>query len=295
MTDYPRRKRPPKYRKKNNISRALSRLLDKYLKNETNDSHPYRNRNLPPARGPPSSGYRSSGNRSAYSPRNYMHYKPVEDAKLPRPDRLEPSYPRESKPIVQSLPQPRHGPDIEELLKRLEDSSDDRLVEKVIQRLEYESQTIEKDVIADSDKTGFENVEKDTSVDTALKTIDAETSNKEPEKNLLEPIAEPLSHEDELEGRIATGELDWLNEELDETFVELTNIEDKAELQDVLVLEKTEPIEQAGSGKSVAPLPETETGLHPLEPEPLLADIIDPVAKLEPDIQEEAEEEGEPF
>ena len=61
----------------------------------------------------------------------------------------------------------------------------------------------------------------------------------------------------------------------------------------MLVLEKTESIEKAGPGKSVAPIAEVETGLHPLEPEPPLADIIDPVAKLEPDLQEEPEEEGE--
>ena len=296
MADYPRRKRPPKNRKKDYIVRALSRLLEKYLKDETDDSNPSTPRNLPPARGPLSSGYRRpSGHGSAYSPRYHMHYKPVEDAKLPELHKREPSYPRESKPFVQSLPQPRHGPDVEELLRRLEDSSDERLVEKVLQRLEDESQTTEKAVIADSDKTGLENTEQNASVDTVLKATDASASKeKELEKNGLEALTEPLSHKDELEGRIATGELDWLNEELDETFVELTSIEDEGELQDVLVLEKPAgPVEHAGPEQPIAPVPEVEPAIRPSELEPPLADIIDPIAELEPDL-EEAEEEGEP-
>lgn len=273
MPDYKTVKRPPNYREGDYILRALYKLLDKQYGTRRKPSRtpsPYR----PPA--PPRPSSRGSGRASYSSQQRYSNNPPKENL---LPKRSEPSYPRESRPYVQSLPQPRTEPDVDELLKQLEQRFDDRLVEQVMAKLDAESNAVETEASANPVESKAETEKATDSSDVALAeaapdTKDAVAEEAAPEPS--EPEPEPL---DDFE----LDDLEWLDEEVrglvveaedgESAFVTLEALEAGLEpAQDTPVSEPTELVQ-----------PELATPLGPLVE-------VDPLKQLEPGVAEMEEE-----
>jgi len=303
MTNNRKEKRPPRYENDDYVLRALYKLLSKYFGTKRSPSNPsYSQR--PPRRGSGggTGGYRgSSGSRGSYAPRSYRpSYSHGQGSPSTPPRRPEPSYPRESRPYVQSLPQPRTEPDTEELLRRLEQKVDDRLLEKVMERLEAESKAVEEAVKADS--TEPETTEtadgvaprsgESIALETKQETESVEAGMAEQEAN---PVAEPEPLESDLYDRLDPSGLDWLGEELEGLTVEVTDLDTEPVTPSLELLDDVAPDIVNDLAPKSAGLVKPELELAKLfEP---LSELVDPLKPLEPGIAEleEEAEEAEPI
>ena len=210
--------------------------------------------------------------------------------------------------------QPKTEPDIEELLRRLEQKVDDRLLEKVMERMEAESNAIEKATKADAAEPKVAEAADDVppkpgesiALETQQEAGGTEAKSNEVEQVKTEPVekapsgiaSEPAVGIDvpELEDALDAGELDWLGEELGGLTVEVTDMDAEMEIPSLELLDNVAP----DMAKGVAPPEPTGLVAPELEPvknlEPML-DMVDPLKPLEPgiaELREEADEEVEP-
>lgn len=303
MTNYRKEKRPPRYRDDDYVLRALYKLLSEHFGEKCSPYSSSLSRRLPRRGSGGMGGYRGpSVYRGSYAPRSYKSsYSPDKGGSafvLPR--KPEPSYPRESKPMVQSLPLPRHGPDIETLMERLEKKIDSSLVEQVLERLDAESEAMEKAVKAlspeskplekadanqpDSESTVPE-IEQDGG---SLKTDSVKAESVKP--------SDTDSLESDLYDKLDSDELDWLDEEMNGLVVEAKELGTEMEKPDLEILDRVDT-----DIKDIAPpeptgLVRPELEAKPFEP---LIEAVDPLKSLEPgiiELQEEADDgEAEPL
>ena len=297
MPDYNNVKRPPNYGDDDYVLRALYRLLGKHFSPRRNKSpSPYNNRPMNRGFGRAAGSKGPSGPRGSYAQQyrpSYSHGQSGSGFAVPK--KPESSYPRESRPFVQSLPQPRTEPDTEELLRRLEQKADDRLVEQVMAKLEAESKATEKAVETSTAEPQSDSAELEakTEESTHEATLEAETH--EDAKTATEAKPEPVPLDDLYE--LDLDELEWLDEEMRGLVVEIRDMDTDAEPPDLDLLESV--------GTDIAKditVPEPESMVapelleKPLEP---MLDIVDPLKPLEPGIAELEEEvedgEAEPL
>lgn len=203
------------------------------------------------------------------------------------PKKPVPYYPRESRPYTQSLPLSRTEPDMEELLKRLEQKADGRLVEQVMARLDVESNAIENALKANlPDEQPSESKEASADIGEAQLTDAKRNIEKSDEGVKPEPPELELEPLDDFE----LDELEWLDEEMHKLVFEIKDSDADAEPPDLDLLENV--------GTDVRPnavVPESIVApeLSDKQLEPML-DIVDPLKPLEPgiaELEEEAEDE----
>lgn len=289
MSDYRREKRPPNYGDDDYVLRALYRLLGKHFsprRNKSFSSNSYRPVNRGFGRAAGSKG--PSGPRGSYAQQYRPSYGHGQNNGFVVPKKPEPSYPRESRPYVQSLPQPRTEPDTEELLRQLEQKMDGRLVEQVMARLDAVSNAVEAEVNANPTEPKAE-TEKATDsrdavlADTVPDAKDAVAEEAKPEPS--EPEPEPLDN-------FELDELEWLDEEVRGLVVEAEDGEPAFVSLEALEHADSEPAPEVSPVEAIELVkPELETPLI----EPLVE--ADPLNSLEPGIDGDAEteEEAEPL
>jgi hypothetical protein len=292
MPDYNTVKRPPNYGDDDHILRALYRLLGKHFSPKRNKSpSPYNNRPVNRGFGRTAGSKGPSGPRGSYAQQYRPSYGHGQSSGFAVPKKPEPSYPRESRPFVQSLPQPRTEPDTEELLRRLEQKADDRLVEQVMAKLEAESKATEKAVETSTAEQQSDSAQPEPTKEKSTSETTLEVENREAGKpdTDIKPEPEPLDDLYELD----LDELEWLDEEMHGLVVEAENGESAFVTLEVLEagLEQAQDVPMAEQSDLVRPEMETV----PLEP---LVEV-DTLKPLEPGITELEEEvedgEAEPL
>jgi len=183
-------------------------------------------------------------------------------------------------------------------------------LEKVMERMEAESNAIEKATKADTAEPkaaeAADEVQPGPGESIALETQQeaggTEAKSNEVEQVKTEPVekapsgiaSEPPAdiNEPELEDALDAGELDWLGEELGGLTVEVTDMDAEMEIPSLEPLDNVAP----DMAKDIAPPEPTGLVRPELEPvknlEPML-DMVDPLKPLEPaivELQEEAED-----
>jgi len=292
MPDYNTVKRPPNYGNDDYVLRALYRLLGKHFSPRRNKSpSPYNNRPMNRGFGKAAGSKGPSGPRGSYSQQyrpSYGHGQGGSGFAVPK--KPEPSYPRESRPFVQSLPQPRTEPDTEELLRRLEQKMDDRLVEQVMAKLEAESKATEKAVESSTAEPQPDSAQPEPTKEESEYETTQEAGTHEDSKTdaVAKPEREPLDDLYELD----LDDLEWLDEEMHGLVVEAENGEPA-----FVTLEALE----TGVGQTQGvPVTESPELVRPEIVEPVEPSIdIEPFKPLEPGIAELEEEvedgEAEPL
>jgi hypothetical protein len=282
MPDYNTVKRPPNYGDDDYVLRALYRLLGKHFSPKRNKSpSPYNNRPMNRGFGRAAGSKGPSGPRGSYPQQYRPSYGHGQSSGFAVPKKPEPSYPRESRPFVQSLPQPRTEPDAEELLRRLEQKADDKLVEQVMAKLEAESKATEKAVETSTTELPSESAEQESIKEKSASetTLEAGTHEDSKTDTVAKPEPEPLDDLYELD----LDELEWLDEEMHGLVVEAENGEPA-----FVTLEALE----TGLGQTQGvPVTESSELVRPEIVEPVEPSIdIEPFKPLELEIAELEEE-----
>jgi len=290
MSNYTRKKRPSRYKDEDDILRALYKLLsERYGENRS----PYASslsRRLPRHGIGSTGGYRGSLYRGGNTPRpmrsGYSH-----QDKLVLPKRPNPVYPRESRPYVQSLPLPRRGPDVETLMKRLEKKIDSSLVEQVLERLDAESEAMEKAVKALSPESNpLEKADANQpDSESTVPEIEQDGGKLETDSVKAESVkpSDTDSLESDLYDKLDSDELDWLDEEMNGLVVEAKELGTEMEKPDLEILDRVDT-----DIKDIAPSEPTGLVRPELEAKPFepLIEAVDPLKPVEPGIAELQEE-----
>jgi len=291
MPDYNTVKRPPNYGDDDYVLRALYRLLGKHFSPKRNKSpSSYTNRPVNRGFGRAAGSKGPSGPRGSYAQQYRPSYGHGQSSGFAVPKKPEPSYPRESRPFVQSLPQPRTEPDTEELLRRLEQKADDRLVEQVMAKLEAESKATEKAVETSTAEPQSDSAQPEPTKEESASETTQEAGTHEDSKTdaNAKPEPEPLDDLYELD----LDELEWLDEEMHGLVVEAEDGEPAFVTLEALEtgLEQAQDVPMTESVELVKP--ELTVALEPCVD-------IEPLKPLEPGIAEREEEvddgEAEPL
>jgi hypothetical protein len=296
MPDYNTVKRPPNYGDDDYVLRALYRLLGKHFSPKRNKSpSPYNNRPMNRGFGRAAGSKGPSAPKGSYAQQyrpSYSHGQGGSGFAVPK--KPEPSYPRESRPFVQSLPQPRTEPDTEELLRRLEHKADDRLVEQVMAKLEAESKATEKAVETSTAEPQSDSAEPEPTKEESASETTQEAGTHEDAKTdtVAKPEPQPLDDPYELD----LDDLEWLDEEMRGLVVEIHDLDADAEPPDLDLLESA-GTDIAKDATVLEPESTTapELSSSPLEP---ISEFVDPLKSLEPgiaELEEEVDEEAEPL
>jgi hypothetical protein len=183
---------------------------------------------------------------------------------------------------------------MEELLRRLEQKADDKLVEQVMAKLEAESKATEKAVETSTPEPQSDSAEPEPTKEESASETTQEAGSHEDVKTDTDAKPEPEPLDDLYE--LDLDELEWLDEEMHGLVVEIRDMDTDAEPPDLDMLESAgTDIAKDVAVPEPAGLVRPEMEAAPLEP--LIE--ADPVKQLEPGIAELEEEvedgEAEPL